>query len=341
MEREEYKIGIVNSSTFGVYHPDLMEQLRRIGPVKRIDLPPEIEGEELAEELSEFNFLITSVTPDFSRTFFQNQEGLVLIARHGIGCDNIDLEAATKAGVPVTRVPGRYERDAVAELTISLMMACLRTIVPASRAVREGNWGKRLNFVGRELSSMTVGIIGYGNIGSRVAEIIRNGFKAQVLAYDPDVPPSKMEEDGIKPVGLDELLKSSDVLSLHASLTPESHHLIGREEFELMKNGVVIVNTARGELVEERAVLEAVRSGKVGAVGLDVAKAEPMEKDHPLLKEERVLIVPHIGSYTERSLRKMDEKMVQDIKKILEGEIPDGVVNPEVFKSENRTGIEK
>lgn len=326
------RIGIVNSSTFGRYYPDLMERLEKIGPVERLDVDPEISGEELAKKAAGFTYIIASVTPTFPRAFFEHTEGLKLIARHGIGYDNVDVEAASEKGVVITRVDGVHERDSVAELAVALILLCLRKVVPAARAVQENQWLKRKAYTGKELSTTMVGIIGYGNIGSRTAEIIKDGFNAEILAYDPYVEDAAIRKGGVTPVGFEEILKRSDVLSFHASLNKDNYHFIGKDELELMKRDVVIVNTARGELIEEEELAKAARNGTIGAVGLDVAEREPMREDSPLLGLENVVIVPHIGGYGEYSLRKMDEKNVEDVEAMVAGRVPEQVVNPVVFE---------
>ncbi|MFW6256950.1 MAG: D-isomer specific 2-hydroxyacid dehydrogenase family protein [Bacillota bacterium] len=331
MGENEYKIAVVNSSTFGREFPELMERLEKIGPVKRFDVSPEIEGKKLAQKLDGYDFAIASVTPNFSEEFFAAQKGLKLIARHGIGCDNVALEAATENDVIVTRVGGVFERDAVAELAISLIMTCVRQIVPANRAVLAEKWEKRREFVGREVSKMTVGIIGYGNIGSRAAEIIKEGFKCEVMAYDPNIADPVIEKNGIRAAGFEEILKEADILNFHASLNEDNYHFIGENEFALMKEGVIIVNTARGELIDSEALAEAVKSGKVAAVGVDVAEREPMLPSNPLFDLDRVVIVPHIGSYTEYSLWEMDVKMVEDVENYVAGKELEEVVNPRVL----------
>jgi len=334
-----YRIAVVNSSTFGVYHSDLLEKLGRFGEITRFTVDPNIPGDKLAAELRGEDFLIASVTPDFSEEFFNNQKDVKLIARHGIGHDNVDVEAATSVGVPVTRVLGSHERSGVAEVAVGLALDCLREFTSASIAVQEGQWDKRKEFVGREISRAKVGIIGYGNIGSRVAEIIREGFKAEVMAYDPNVARAVIEKNGIQPVALEELLRTADIISLNASLNKDNHQMLSEEEFKLMKDNVVIVNTARGQLINEQDLADALDSGEVGAAGLDVVQTEPIEPDNPLLNRDKVLIIPHIGGYSKYSLRKMDEKMVEDIEAVITGEIPEQVVNPEVFRNENRAGI--
>ncbi len=338
--RDSHRIAVVNSSTFGVYHSDLLDRLRELGEVRRYEFEPDITGEKLARGLEGDDFVIASVTPDYDREFFRENGDVRLITRHGIGCDNVDIEAATAAGVPVTRVLGIHERNGVAELAVGLILDCLRNLTPAAAAVQSGRWSDRQKFVGREISRAEVGVIGYGNIGSRVAEIIREGFKAEVLAYDPNVADAVISKNGVEPVELDETLRRADIISLNASLNQNNRRMLGEEEFEAMKEDVVIVNTARGELIDESALATALDSGQVGAAGLDVTRSEPIEPDNPLLDREEVVVVPHIGGYSKYSLRKMDRKMVEDIEAVLSGQKPEELVNPDVFRDTNRAGLE-
>ncbi len=339
VNEDEIKTAIVNSSTFGENFEDLMERLRAIGSVEGFQFEPDVDGSRLAKALEGYQYVIASVTPDFSEAFFAENEELKLIARHGIGCDNVDLEAATEAGVIVTRVAHEAERDAVAELTLSLIMACIRDVIPANGAVEQNRWERRKEFVGKELSSMEVGVIGYGNIGSRVAEIIHEGFGAEVSAYDPNIADAVIKKNGIKPAGFEEVLGTSDLISFNASLNEDNYHFVGEEEFELMKDDVVIVNTARGELMDDSAFLGALESGKVRCAGVDVLEEEPPGPEEELLKADNLYVLPHVGSYTERSLREMDEKMVEDVEKLNDGRVPDEVVNPKVLRTGNRAEV--
>ena len=341
VNEHEIKTAIVNSSTFGENFEDLMERLRAIGSVEGFQLEPDVDGKRLAEALEGYQYVIASVTPNFPETFFERTEKLKLIARHGIGCDNVDLEAATEAGVIVTRVAHRAERDSVAELTISLVMTCIRDVIPANEAVEKNQWGRRNEFVGKELSGMSIGIIGYGNIGSRVGEIISEGFGAEVSAYDPNIADSVIEKTGVKSAGFEEVLRNSDLLSFNASLNEDNYHFVGEEEFELMKDGVVIVNTARGELMDESALISALETGKVRCAGVDVLEEEPPSAGSKVRELDNLYVLPHVGSYTEKSLRAMDEKMVEDIEKLVKGKVPEEIVNPEVIRSENRAGVGK
>ncbi|WP_448591245.1 D-isomer specific 2-hydroxyacid dehydrogenase family protein [Thermoflexus hugenholtzii] len=325
------RIAIVNSSSFGRYFPEHLERLSALGEVRRLDFPPHIDGRALAEALRGFPILIASVTPRFGPEFFAHKDETWLIARHGIGVDNIHLPSATAHGVLVTRVTPWMEREAVAELTVGLLLALLRRIPEAAAAVREGRWMERAAFVGWELHGKTVGLIGFGNIGSRVGEILAQGFRARVLAYDPNVPPEAIRAAGAEPADLETLLREADILSLHAALTEENIHMLSGEAFAKMKPGVILVNTARGELIDEAALIAALEEGRVAGAALDVMTEEPIPADHPLLRFPNVLIVPHIAAYTRETLRRMGEKVVSDVERVLRGEIPEEVVNPEVL----------
>ncbi|HOL39247.1 MAG TPA: D-isomer specific 2-hydroxyacid dehydrogenase family protein [Dictyoglomaceae bacterium] len=326
------KIAIVNSSSFGKYFPDHLERLKKLGEIERFTLPGNMYGKELAEKLMGFNIIIASVTPFYDKEFFEYKDETLLIARHGIGYNNIDIESATQRGTIVTKVSGMVEREAVAETAIALLMTVIREIREASLRAREGKWEERANFIGWEIKDKTVGIIGYGNIGSRIGEILKNGFLAKVIAYDPFVSPEKIRERGAEPVTLEELLKNADIISLNASLNESSRHILSDREFSLMKNGVFIVNTARGELIDEDALVRALKSGKVAGVGLDVLKDEPPEPNNPLFGFDNVVITPHISAYTHECLFGMGNKVVTDTERVVAGELPDEIINKEVVE---------
>ncbi|MCS7111068.1 MAG: D-isomer specific 2-hydroxyacid dehydrogenase family protein [Ignisphaera sp.] len=320
------KIAIVNSKSFGAY-TNAVDRLRRVGEIIRIDVPRDISGTELAEKLKGVHFIVASVTPFYTREFFENNKDVVMIVRHGIGYDNIDVKAAEEHGVIVARVPGWREREAVAELTIALMLAAIRRVVESSNSVRAGKWHERAKYVGKELPSLTIGVVGFGNIGSRVAAILINGFNSKVIVYDPYVPRAYVERLGcVYAESVDELLAQSDVITLHAILTDETRHMINREAFEKMKDGVIIVNTARGELIDTQALIEYIEKGKIAAAALDVIEGEPIDEKHPLLKYQNVIVTPHIGAYTYESLVGMDEAVVEAIDNYLNNKPIDGIV---------------
>lgn len=326
------KIAIVNSSSFGKYYPEHIEKLKKLGEVERFELPENIDGKTLAEKLMGFSIIIASVKPYYNKDFFNYKDKTILITRHGIGYDNIDIKSATEKGTIVTKVGGETEREAVAETAVALLMSIIRKIREASLKVKEGKWKERAKFIGWEIKGKTVGIIGLGNIGSRVGEILKNGFGAKIIVYDPYLSEEEIKKRGGEKVNLEELLKNSDIISLNCSLTSENYHMLSFKEFSLMKEGVFIINTARGELIDENALISALESGKIGGVGLDVVEGEPIDENHPLLKFDNVIITPHISAYTYEALKAMGDKVVSDIEKVLRGEIPDEVINKEVLE---------
>ncbi|MEN2984949.1 MAG: D-isomer specific 2-hydroxyacid dehydrogenase family protein [Dictyoglomaceae bacterium] len=328
------KIAIVNSSSFGKYFPEHIEKLKKLGEVEKFEFPEDINGKTLAEKLMGFSIIIASVKPYYNKEFFDYKDKTLLITRHGIGYDNIDIKSATEKGVIVTKVSGEIEREAVAETAIALLMSVIRKIREASLKVKEGKWKERAKFIGWEIKGKTVGIIGFGNIGSRVGEILKKGFDAKILVYDPYLSEEEIVKRGGEKVSLEELLKNSDIISLNCSLTSENYHMLSFKEFSLMKDGVFIVNTARGELIDEKALISALELGKVGGVGVDVVEGEPIDENHPLLKFENVVITPHISAYTYEALKAMGDKVVSDVERVLRGEIPEEVINKEVLEGE-------
>jgi lactate dehydrogenase-like 2-hydroxyacid dehydrogenase len=328
------KIAIVNSSSFGKYFPEHIERLKALGQVDRFEFPHDMRGKALAEKLMGYSIIIASVKPYYDREFFEYKDETLLIARHGIGYDAIDIESATKKGTIVTIVEGIVEREAVAENAVALLLDVMRKVREASIKVKEGKWHERANFIGYEIKGKTAGIIGIGNIGSRVAEILKYGFGAEVIAYDPNLSEEEIIKRGARPVSLEELLRLSDIISLNASLNERNYHMLSYKEFSMMKDNVFIVNTARGELIDTEALIKALKEGKIAGVGLDVVEGEPIDGNHPLLKFDNVVITPHTSAYTYECLKGMGDKVVSDAEKVLRGEIPDGVVNKEVLEGE-------
>jgi lactate dehydrogenase-like 2-hydroxyacid dehydrogenase len=326
------KIAIVNSSSFGKTFPEHIERLKALGQVDRFDVPKDMGGKELADKLMGYSVIIASVTALYNREFFEHKDETLLITRHGIGYNNIDVVAATEKGTIVTKVSAIVEREAVAENAIALLMDVIRRVRPASLKAKEGKWAERAKFIGYEIKDKVAGVIGLGNIGSRVGEILKNGFNAKLVAYDPNLSPEEIRNRGAEPVSLEELLKTSDIISLNSCVTSENYHLLSDEQFSLMKKGVFIVNTARGELMDEKALIKALDEGKIEGLGLDVIEGEPIDETHPLLAYENVVITPHTSAYTYECLNGMGDKVVTDVERVLRGEVPDTVINTDVLK---------
>ena len=262
---------------------------------------------------------------------------LKVIARAGVGLDNVDVPAATQAGVMVVNAPTSNITSA-AELAVGLMLAAARHISPASQALKGGAW-KRSKFGGVELLDKTVGIVGLGRIGALVAERLR-GFGMHIVAYDPYTTPAKASQLGARLVDLDELLATADFISIHLPKTPETLGLIGAEALAKVKPGVVLVNAARGGIVDEAALAEAIRSGRVGAAGLDVFAKEPCT-DSPVFEFDNVVVTPHLGASTEEAQEKAGVSVARSVRLALSGElVPDAVnVSGGTIVEEVRPGI--
>lgn len=320
---KEFKIGIVNSSSFGKIFPEHLEQLKKIGSVEHFNVSPEIGGKELADMLHGFNIIIASVTPFFKADFFQYKDELLMISRHGIGFNNIDLEAARKHNTIVSIIPALVERNAVAENNVTNLLALMRRTVPAHNRVVADRWEDRAQFVGNSLFNKTVGVIGVGNTGSCVVETVRNGFRCEVLAYDPYKSGLDIEKFGAKKVEFDELLERSDVICLCASLNSKNYHMIDDEAISRMKENVYISNSARGALISESAAIKGLRSGKIGGLATDVLEEEPGRMTHPYLQFDNVVMTPHTSAYSMECLELMGKKCVSDVVAISTGVLPE------------------
>ncbi len=311
---KNYKIAIINSSSFGKYFPNHLERLEKIGEVKHFTFENNIPGKELADALQDFNIVIASVRPFFNKEFFDNKkQPLLLLSRHGIGFNNVDVVAAKEHGTIVTIVPPLVERDAVAENAVTNLLALIRQTVQSQEAVKSNEWKKRASFLGINVTGKVIGIIGCGNIGSRVAEIFKHGFNARLLVVDPKVSVDWANKNNIEIVELDYLLQNADIISLNASLNETSYHILKAPQFSLMKKGVYITNTARAELIDETALLNALDNGTVAGHATDVMYVEPSYSDHPLVKHPKVLVTPHTSAYAIECLQGMGEKCVQDV----------------------------
>jgi len=220
---------------------------------------------------------------------------LTVIGRAGTGIDNVDLEAATARGIMVMNTP-QAGSIATAEQTFALLLALVRHLPAAASALRGGEWD-RAPYVGVQLQGKTLGVIGFGRIGQSVAARA-TAFGMEVLAYDPYIDDEAARQTGATVTTFDHLIEQADVITLHTGLTPETHHLLGADEFSLMKDGVRIVNAARGALIDESALIAALESGKVAGAALDVFEQEPLPADHPLLALPNVIAVPHLGDAT-------------------------------------------
>ena len=249
-------------------------------------------------------------------------KGLKVIARAGVGLDNVDIPAATAAGVMVVNAPTSNIVSA-AELAISLLLASARFISPANAALRNGKWA-RSKFTGAELFEKTLGIVGFGRIGQLVASRMQ-AFGMNVVAYDPYLQPARAAQLGVKLVDLDELLKTSDFITIHLPKTKETANLIGVEALKKVKPAVRIVNAARGGVLDEAALFDAITEGRVAGAGLDVYVTEPCT-DSPLFALDQVVATPHLGASTDEAQERAGIAVAVSVRKALAGElVPDAV----------------
>jgi D-3-phosphoglycerate dehydrogenase len=251
--------------------------------------------EALSPFLPQANALIVRSATKVDRKLMEHAPNLRVIGRAGVGVDNIDLEAATERGIAVLNAPAGNTVSA-AELTMALILAAARHIASADRSVRSGEW-KRAKFGGIELRGKTLGLIGAGRIGGEVAAKA-HAFGMRTIAYDPYLTDQRAHELGIERVALDEVIGSADVLSLHVPLTPQTRGMLGAEQLARMKKGAILVNVARGGVVDESALAEALKSGHLGGAALDVYENEPLEAESPLRGAPNSVLTPHLGAST-------------------------------------------
>lgn len=254
---------------------------------------------------------------------------LRVIGRHGAGLDNVDLAAATRRSIPVVYVP-RTHALSVAEHTVMLMLTLAKRLLRLDDAVRRGEFHVRNQIHGTELEGKTLGVIGFGNIGRLVAEKCRAAFAMRVLVYDPYLMPGTPVQ-AERVAALDALLRESDIVTLHVPLTPDTRLLLGRAQLALLKPTALVINTSRGEIVDEEALADALRAGKIAGAGVDVYAIEPPPSNHPLLSAPNTVLTPHAAAHTDEALQRMAVSVANDVLAVLRGERPQHVANPGVY----------
>ncbi len=274
---------------------------------------PGTRQELLAEELRDADALIVRSATRVSAELLDHAAQLRAIGRAGVGVDNVDLEAATKKGIVVMNTPGG-NAVSVAEHTMALLLALARRLVRADSSLKNGQWEKE-KLLGSELRSKTLGLIGLGKVGTEVARHAQ-AFEMEVIAYDPYISSLIAGEHNVKLVSLEELLKTSDFISLHASATPETHHLLNARTLALTKPGLRIINCARGELINEEDLLQALESGQVAGAGLDVFEIEP-PLDFRLAAHPNVIATPHIAGSTEEAQEIVGIRIAEQVRDYL------------------------
>jgi D-3-phosphoglycerate dehydrogenase len=266
------------------------------------------------------------------RAAMQAATELKVLGNHGIGTDPVDVAYASEIGLPIIFTPyGNVQ--SVAELALSQMLAIARRTREADRAVRSGNYDYRYSRDFIELQGKTLAVIGFGRIGRRTAEVAKGAFGMRVVAYDPYLPADAIEAAGAeKGDDLDAVLGAADVVSLHLQLTPETRNILDKDRLAQMKPGAMLVNTARGALVDPDALVGALQSGHLRGAAMDVFEIEPLPVDHPFAKEDRLILSPHIGGATEECLERTAVQTAEQVVDVLEGRKPAHMVNPDVWE---------
>jgi D-3-phosphoglycerate dehydrogenase / 2-oxoglutarate reductase len=289
---------------------------------QRFDVDVDLDG-ELGEKIGQYDAIIVRSGTQLTGDLIERAERLKVIGRAGVGVDNVDVEAASRRGIVVANAPQSTVISA-AEHTIALLLAVSRKVPQAHATLKTGRWD-RSSFAGLELADKTLGLIGFGRIGQQVARRAR-AFEMRVLAHDPYVAPERFRELGVaRAESLAELLAESDFISLHLTLTAETQNFVGKKELAAAKDGVRIVNVARGELIEEEALVEALRSGKVAGAALDVFSQEPYSG--PLLELDNVVVTPHLGASTQEAQDRAGIIVAEQVAAALEGGVVTNAVN--------------
>jgi D-3-phosphoglycerate dehydrogenase len=318
------------------------EALAVLDPLATVVTTPPAESEEWYGEAATCDALIVSGIHSITGAVMDRVgPRLRVVARPGIGVDRIDLAAATERGILVLNTPDG-PTESTAEHAIALMLSLTKGVAAGDRALRErqGWVGYGVLSAGLEASGATLGVVGLGRIGGRVAEIAR-ALGMRVLAFDPYAAPSRAAALGVTLVdSLEQLLSSADIVSLHCPALPETHHLINGETLAAMRPGSYLINVARGTVVDEAALVEALRSGQLAGAGLDVFDPEPALAGNPLFSLPNAVCTPHIASYTDASVRRMRMMVCEQVAMALRGERPTELVNREVWGRHRELKIE-
>ncbi|MDD5594858.1 MAG: phosphoglycerate dehydrogenase [Candidatus Omnitrophica bacterium] len=276
------------------------EGLKILKEVKefQVDVKTDLKPEQLKEIIKDYDALIVRSATKVTKDIINAATNLKVVGRAGVGLDNVDLDAATQKGIIVMNTPAG-NTISTAEHTVSMILSLSRNIPQANASTKKGEW-KRAKFMGVELYNKILGIVGFGRIGTEVAKRALS-FGMKVLAYDPFLSKEVAENIGVEVVELKDLFTRSDYITVHTPLTEETKHLISKEQFAIMKKGVRVVNCARGGIIDEIALAEAIKEGKVAGAAIDVFEKEPVAPESELLKLESVVVTPHLGASTEEA----------------------------------------
>lgn len=303
------------------------EAIATLRKVHAVDLR-DVDAKQLLDVIQGYEALIVRGRTKVTKEVLARGAALKVIGRAGVGVDNIDVAEATARKVAVVNAPAA-STTSVAELAIAHMLSLYRHITAADRSVKEGKWEKK-RFEGRELSGKTLGLVGSGRIGAEVAKRAQ-AFGMRVIAYDPYLPTDVAARVGVTLVDKEKVLRDSDIVSVHAALTEETRGLLGRREFASMKPTAIIINCARGEIIQEAALAEALAKGTISGAALDVFEKEP-PAGSPILTTPNIVFTPHLGASTHEAQARAGAIIAEQVLKALAGHRPEFLVNPDVYR---------
>ncbi|MGH2458650.1 MAG: hydroxyacid dehydrogenase [Chloroflexota bacterium] len=300
-----------------------------------LDRAPGVEWEVLAQDtrvlradqVRDVDALLV-LAPRVTAETLAGSDRLSIIARFGVGYDSVDVDACTRNGVLLTITPDGVRRP-VATSLIAFVLALSHQLLPKDRLTRAGRWAEKADYMGMGLTGRTLGLIGVGNIGREVFRLAKP-FEMRHLACDPYVSPEAAREIGVELVDLETLLRSADFVGICCQLTPETHHLIDARKLHLMKPTAYLINTARGPIVDQRALTEALREGRIQGAAIDVFEEEPVDPNDPILTLENVIVTPHAICWTDECFLGNGRSACESILRVAAGQLPRYVVNREV-----------
>jgi D-3-phosphoglycerate dehydrogenase len=321
MDRHQFWV-VITDCDHGTIEEE-KEELGRIGA--ELILAQVQEENDLIHSCKEVDGLLNQYAL-LTRRVLENLPNCKVVSRYGVGVDSIDLKAATDLGIIVANVPD-YCIDEVASQTIAMILTLIRKTAFFDQKVKSGQWDFRQGVPIHRIRGKTMGLIGSGRIGMEVARRI-SAFGVRVMAFDPYI---KKTDEEIELTNLDALLKDSDFISIHCPLNESTRHLIGEKEFQKMEKKPLLINTSRGPIIDEKALIQALVEGRISGAGLDVFEKEPPDPENPLLKMENVILSPHVGFYSEESISELKRRTAKNVSDVLLGKWPKSVVNREVM----------
>ena len=287
-------------------------------------LPDDVSEERLIEETQNADLILMCYTA-ITKSVIDNASQLKCIVKYGVGIDAIDIDAAKARNIPVVNIP-EYAEETVAEGAFALMIALAKKLIPINNVMQSDGWAwPTVRWMGIDMAEKTIGLIGTGRIGRSMARMAGSGFRARVLGFDPNVSSETMQTYGIEKVErLNEMLSQCDFVTIHSVLNDSTYHLIGRTELESMKSSACLINVSRGAIVDEIALLEALKSGEIAGAGLDVYSEEPLDKSSHGLRElfdmDNVILFPHLTFYTAEAMHRLEEETLDRCFEILNDE---------------------